>query len=293
MGQPGPGGILLPAQDRPDDVLGGDRRAVVMGDREQPVGQRAAQGRLQDRRDLGVAVLLDDVNPQVPLDEMLDFVGDGQGADAAVLGGDPFVAELVAGFDHRPVRAAVGDQADLAAGLALDDRRRQGRAGGLELAHQPVEVLLPILGTLAVARFLVVAGAASEISRQRVLGAGNRAVADAVAVDVLVALELAQALQVLGVQDLAVLDRLGGIGERLGEPEVHPQIEVGRHEDGGLELLGQVERLDGQRVAFLDRAGDQHDMAGVAVAQEVELEDVSLAGAGGQARCWAPCAGRR
>ncbi len=138
-----------------------------------------------------------------------DLVGGGQGADAAVLGRDSLVAELVAGFDHRPVRAAVGDQPDLAAGLAVDDRRRQGCPGGLELARQPVEVLLPVLGALAVARFLVVAGAASEVGRQRVLGTGNRAVADAVAVDVLVTLELAQSLQVVGVQDLAALDRLG------------------------------------------------------------------------------------
>ena len=106
------------------------------------------------------------------------------------------------------------------------------------------------------------AGAAREVSRQRVLGAGNRAVADAVAVDVLVALELAESLQVLGVQDLAVLDRLGGIGKRLGEPEVHAQVEVGRHEDGRLELLGQVECLDGQRVAFRDRCRGSRRCAG-------------------------------
>ena len=74
------------------------------------------------------------------------------------------------------------------------------------LRDEPVEVLLPVFGTFAVARLLVVAGAAREISRQRVLGARNRAVADAVAVDVLVTLELPQPLQVLGVQDLAALD---------------------------------------------------------------------------------------
>ena len=46
-GPAGPGGVLLPAEDRPDDVLGGDRGAVVVRDRDQPIGQRPAQGRLQ------------------------------------------------------------------------------------------------------------------------------------------------------------------------------------------------------------------------------------------------------
>ena len=85
----------------------------------------------------------------------------------------------------------------------------QGGPGGFELAHQPVEVFLPIFGTFAVARFLVVAGTAGEVSRQRVLGAGNRAIADTVAIDVFVAFKVAQALQILGVQDLAALDWLG------------------------------------------------------------------------------------
>ena len=143
------------------------------------------------------------------------LVGDGQGADAAVLGGDSLVAEQVAGLDHRPVRAAVGDQADLVR-RASPSMTGGGRAGpgGLELAGQPVEVLLPVLGPLAVARFLVVAGAAGEVGRQRVLGAGDGAVADAVAVDVLVPLELAQPLEIRGGRDLAALDRLGRVGKR-------------------------------------------------------------------------------
>ena len=87
-----------------------------MRDRDQPVGQRAAQRRFQDRGHLGVAILLDDVNSQVALDEVLDLVRDGQGADAAIARRDSLVAKLVAGFDHRKVRTAVSDQADLGAG---------------------------------------------------------------------------------------------------------------------------------------------------------------------------------
>ena len=126
----------------------------------------------------------------------------------------PSLAEQVAGLDHRAVGAAVGDQADPGAEVALDTGAGSGLPGRLELAGQPVEVLLPVLGPLAVARLLVVAGAAGEVGRQRVLGAGDRPVADAVAVDVLVPLELAQPLEVGRGQDLAALDRLGGVGER-------------------------------------------------------------------------------
>ena len=52
---------------------------------------------------------------------------------------------------------------------------------------------------------------------------------------------------------------------------------------GRLELLCQVEGLDGHRVAFADRAGHEHDVPAVAVAEQVELEDVALAGPGRQA----------
>ena len=86
-----------------------------MGDRNEPVGQRAAQVRFQDRRHLGVAILLDDVDSQVALDEVRDVVRDGQGTDAAIAGRDSLVAKLVAGFDQCPVRSAVSDQADLGA----------------------------------------------------------------------------------------------------------------------------------------------------------------------------------
>ena len=71
-----------------------------------------------------------------------------------------------------------------------------GPAGRLQLEGQPVEVLLPVLGPLAVSRFLVVAGTAREVGRQGVLGARDGPVADAVAVDVLVPLEVAQPLEI-------------------------------------------------------------------------------------------------
>ena len=94
------------------------------------------------------------------------------------------------------MRAAVGDQAHPGGEVSLDDGARDGPARRLQLEGQAVEVLLPVLGPLAVARFLVVAGAAREVGRQGVLGAGDGPVADAVAVHVLVPLEAAQPLEV-------------------------------------------------------------------------------------------------
>ena len=79
------------------------------------------------------------------------------------------------------------------------------------------------------------------------------------------------------------MDRLVGIRERVAQPEVHPQVEVGGHENRRLELLGEVQGFDRHRVAFLDRARDQHDVPAVAMAQEVQFQDVALAGSGGQA----------
>ena len=81
------------------------------------------------------------------------------------------------------MRAAVGDYTDLAAGLSVKDRWRECCPRGFELECEPVQVFLPIFGALAVARFLVVAGTASEVSRQRVLGTGYRAVTNAIAID--------------------------------------------------------------------------------------------------------------
>src|SRR5208337_765249 len=110
--------------------------------------------------------------------------------------------------------------------VSLDDGARGGPARRLELEGQPVEVLLPILGPLAVSRFLVVAGTAREVGCQGILGAGDGPVADAVAVHVLVPLEAAQPLEICRGAYLPSLDRLRRIGERAAQPEVHAQVQV-------------------------------------------------------------------
>ena len=69
----------------------------------------------------------------------------------------------------------------------IGDRAGNQRARRLELARQPVHVLFPVFGALAITGILIVAGAAREVRRRRVLRAGKRAIADAVAVHVLIA----------------------------------------------------------------------------------------------------------
>src|SRR3954454_2330539 len=69
-GPAGAGGGLLPAEDRPDDVGGGDRGAAVVADRAEAVGERPAQAGAEQGGELAVAVLLDDVDPLVSRDEV-------------------------------------------------------------------------------------------------------------------------------------------------------------------------------------------------------------------------------
>ena len=57
---------LFPAQDRPNDVLCGERRSVVVRDRDKLVRQRATQSRLQDRRHLRTRAIVSTVEVENP-----------------------------------------------------------------------------------------------------------------------------------------------------------------------------------------------------------------------------------
>src|SRR5262249_16655699 len=83
------GGRLLPAEDGADDVGGGDRGAAGVADGAESVGERAGERGAEDRGKLAVAVLLEDIDSLVPLDEAGHVVRGRQRADAAILGGDP------------------------------------------------------------------------------------------------------------------------------------------------------------------------------------------------------------
>src|SRR5260370_690241 len=83
---------------------------------------------------------------------------------------------------RRLVGGAIGVEAYGRPHVSLDDWLGDTAARRLELECEPVEIFLPVLGPFAVARLLVVAGAAGEIGGQRMLGPRHRPVADAVAV---------------------------------------------------------------------------------------------------------------
>jgi len=65
-------------------------------------------------------------------------------------------------------------------------------AHGLELVREAIHVVDVIVLALAVLGLVVVAAAAREIGRGRMIGAGERAIADAIAVQIPVARETAQ-----------------------------------------------------------------------------------------------------
>ncbi len=69
--------------------------------------------------------------------------------------------------------------------------RNEG-ARGFELAIQALHVVFVIVGALAVVGFVVVAAAAREVGGGGMIGAGQRAVADAVAIKIFVAGESAE-----------------------------------------------------------------------------------------------------
>src|SRR5215469_18957325 len=140
------------------------------------------------------------------LDEVVHLAGEGVSANAQVVGFDAvLVAQLVAALDESPVRGAVADNADFRSS-GVDFRARHKGASGFELAVQPLHVVLEVVGALAVLGPLVVSAAAREVGRGRMIGAGESAVSDAITVNVFVARESAEAVEVFPAQHLATLE---------------------------------------------------------------------------------------
>ena len=139
-----------------------------------------------------------------------------------------------------------------------------------------------VVGTFAVLGFLVVPAAAGKVGRGGMIGAGQRAVADAISVNVLVAGKAAEAVEIFLAQHFAALDRLLRILEGVRHPVVHAEIKIGHHEDQGLELLRQIEGIARHGEALLHGTGEQQDVLGVAVGEKRGGENVALRGARGQ-----------
>ena len=147
---------------------------------------------------------------------------------------------------------------------------------------QPVHVLDVVVGPLAVLALRVVAGAAREVRRHAV--ARNRAVRDAVAVDVLVAAPLAELLQLLGRQQLAAVDRLVGIRERVRHPVVHAR---GRGPSSRRPASGTARRDRTPPAPSCSTPRPTHGMSMMCLVSPCErnavVQQVALRGAGRQA----------
>ena len=180
--------------------------------------------------------------------------------------------------------------ADRGAASVVDDGRRDVLLGRLELARQAVHVVRVVVRLLGVRRPRRVTRAAREVGRRGVVDeSGKGPPGDAVAVHVRIAPELAEPADVLlellfGPDHLAAIERLLGVGEGIGHPVVHAQVEVGHQEDRGLEALREVEGVLREEVALRDAPGEQQDVPAVAVGEEVRRKDVALHRAGGKAR---------
>src|SRR5262249_48006032 len=150
-----------------------------------------------------IAVLLHDVHALVTLDKLVNLACEWIGPQAQVVGlQHVFLAKLITTLNDGPVAAAKGDNPNTGA-IAHDLGRRSRGTHAFELVRQPVHVPLIIVRTLAVLRLLVVPAAAREVRRRGMIGSWQGAVADAVAVNVLVARESADFVELLLAQDLA------------------------------------------------------------------------------------------
>ena len=228
------------------DPAGGEGQSVAFGGRDQSGAQPGQFGQ-QNFVELAVAVIFDDKDFVVPFDKGAHLAVDGQGAEAQVAGRDPLVQQAGAGFDDSRVVAAHAQDGDASAVGFLEDGGRDQRAGGFELACQPLQIVFPVRGPFAVGGIGGVAGAACEVGGGGVVGAGHGAVGDAVAVDIQVAspalavVLFFEGIELLGGEHLAAIERCFRVGELFGDPEIHADIEVAEHEDGGLEPFGEVE----------------------------------------------------
>ena len=123
-------------------------------------------------------------------------------------------------------------------------------------------------------------GAAHEVGPAGVL-AGEGARRDEVGVLVGEPVELRHQVEVDAGQHPTAVGEVGVVpGQRRHDPVVHADVEVGEHEDRGLEPLGEVEGPH-REVEALGRVGrEQQQVLGVAVGCVGAGEDVALLGPG-------------
>ena len=95
--------------------------------------------------------------------------------------------------------------------------------------------------------------------------ARKRAIGNAVTIHIAITLEASKPLQVLHRKDLAAIEFLGGILERIRHPIVHAQIEITHHENGCLEAFRKIESDVRHFETLFNARRDQHHVFGVAM----------------------------
>ena len=175
----------------------------------------------QQAEHLPIAILFDHVYPLVLIDEVVHLAAEWKCANAEIIDIESiFVLQLVAAFAYGKVAAAVGDHTYFCANVRDFGAWKVG-ARRLELAIEPLHVVLIIVRTLTVECLLVVSRAAREVGRRGMLRARQGAIRDTIFVDIFIAREAAESVQIVRTEHLAALEWLFRIFERLGHPIIH------------------------------------------------------------------------
>src|SRR4029077_14040349 len=106
------------------------------------------------------------------------------------------------------MRGAVGNNADLRFTVGHHFWSRNKRPGGLELLVEPFHIAFEIVRPLAVLSLFIVAAAARKICRRGMLRARQRAIADAIAIHILVAGKTTSLLNIRLAQNFSAINRL-------------------------------------------------------------------------------------
>ena len=163
-------------------------------------------------------------------------------------------------------------------------RLRHQRGRGAELGSQPLHVAQVVGPGLGIARVFVARRAAREDSCPGGVRAGQRAPGNAVAIDILVAAEVAAGFELFGAHHLAAVEAARIVpGEGFAQPLVHADVQVGHHEHRRLQPVGQVQRRGRMLETFVRVLREQQHMLGVAVRGIGAAQDVGLLRARGHA----------
>ena len=175
---------------------------------------------------------------------------------------------------------AQGDHSGLCAGSRADFGARHDGRRVIPFPAQAIQDLLVLAGVLSVAAIHVVTGTAGKEGPPGML-ARQRAVRDAVAVHVQVAIEGFHFLKLLGAQDLAAVGPVPVVpGQLLAHPVVHAQVQVRKHDHRRLQPLGQVEGRCRHFKALFRGGGEEQNVTRVAVRGIGAGQDVALLRAG-------------